>query len=66
MNRDVEKLLPGVYSAPKLLFLGKLRLLIRGAGTPNSIDFNLGACTSSGDQGSVSGSWKCLPGFPLF
>lgn len=64
-RKSKKKLLPETYRAPKLQYLGELRSLIRGAGTPNSIDFNLGACTSGGEESSASESWQCLPGFPV-
>ena len=48
--------LPAEYEAPQLLCLGQLRALIKGAGTPNRIDNNLGFCSSNGlDQTDATG-----------
>ena len=48
--------LPAKYEAPQLLHLGQLRTLIKGAGTPNRIDNNLGVCSNNGlDQTDTQG-----------
>lgn len=40
------------YRSPVLLTLGSLRSVIRGAGTPNRVDFG-SICTSNGRQYSI-------------
>ena len=52
--------LPAKYEAPQLLHLGQLRTLIKGAGTPNRIDNNVGFCSANGlDQTDTQG---CIVG----